>query len=59
MALSKLTGTYEGPTTPDLKRGDAVEIVGFEHDNHGNECVWIAANERIHCVLASYVRVGK
>ena len=60
MAATKtLTGTYEGPPTQDIDKGDPVEIVGFEHDNRGGECVWVVAGERVHCVLARYVRVTR
>lgn len=58
MAPTKtLTGTYEGSDIPNLKRGDAIEIVHFERDNTGRPCVWIVANERLHSVYATDVRI--
>jgi hypothetical protein len=58
MAATKtLTGTYEGSDTPLLKRGDAIEVIHFERDNAGTACVWIVANERLHSVYATDVRI--
>jgi len=58
MAATKtISGVYEGPETRDIHRNDPVEVVGFEHDNHGEECVWVVVNERVHCVMAKYVRI--
>ena len=56
-ATSKLTGTYEGPDSPFIKRNDPIEVVGFEHDKNGQAVVWIVANERIRVVFAKDVRV--